>query len=82
MTYSNSLPIYHVAFSECKQLHFLNIYEMLELAKSGELTQETYVWKKGMKQWVKAGKVPDLKPLFAMPPFVPVELEEKCQLPD
>jgi hypothetical protein len=35
-----------------------------------------------MKQWIKADKVPNLKPLFAMPPFVPEELEEKYQFPD
>ncbi|GHV86854.1 hypothetical protein AGMMS50255_1500 [Spirochaetia bacterium] len=81
MAYNNSLPIYHVAFSECEQLNFLNIYDMLELVKKGKLSKETYVWKKGMNQWVKAGKVPDLKPLFDMPPCVPKELEEQLRWP-
>jgi hypothetical protein len=35
-----------------------------------------------MEQWVKAGKVPDLKPLFAMPPDVPIEVEEQLRWPD
>ena len=82
MTYSNSLPIYHVANTGCDQLNFLNIYDMLELVKKEKLTKETYVWKKGMVQWVKAGKVPDLKPLFAMPPDVPIEVEEQLRWPD
>lgn len=81
MTYSNTLPIYHVAFSETDQQHFLNIYDMLKLVKEHKLTKETYVWKKGMKAaWVKAEKVPDLKPLFDMPPSVPESLKDHSQL--
>ena len=50
---------------------------MLELKKKNKLTEKTYVWKIGMKCWVKAGKVHDLKPLFKKPCPVPEELEEK-----
>jgi membrane protease subunit (stomatin/prohibitin family) len=39
---------------------------------SGQLTRNSLVWKTGMAQWVKAGEVPELAPLFAaVPPPVP-----------
>jgi|CXWK01.1.fsa_nt_gi membrane protease subunit (stomatin/prohibitin family) len=41
-------------------------------AAAGGLTQASLVWKAGMAQWVKAGEVPELAPLFAnVPPPVP-----------
>jgi hypothetical protein len=39
---------------------------------SGQLTRNSLVWKAGMAQWVKAGEVAELAPLFAaVPPPVP-----------
>jgi hypothetical protein len=41
-------------------------------AGTGELNRNTLVWKAGMAQWVKAGEVPELAPLFAnTPPPIP-----------
>jgi membrane protease subunit (stomatin/prohibitin family) len=41
-------------------------------AASGQLTRNSLVWKNGMAQWVKAGEVPELAPLFAnLPPPIP-----------
>jgi membrane protease subunit (stomatin/prohibitin family) len=38
----------------------------------GQLTRASLVWKAGMAQWVAAGEVPELAPLFAsVPPPVP-----------
>ncbi|MDR2966098.1 MAG: DUF4339 domain-containing protein [Treponema sp.] len=82
MKFSNSLPIYHVAYSEDDQKNYLNIYDLLKLKIQNKLTKETYVWKIGMSKWIKAGKVHDLKPLFANPVNVPEELENKYNLPD
>jgi hypothetical protein len=82
MTYCNKLQLYHVAYSESQQEHFLGIYDMLELAKSKKLDRKTYVWKVGMQKWIQAGKIPELKPLFATPPEVPKELKDCVQLFD
>jgi membrane protease subunit (stomatin/prohibitin family) len=48
------------------------------LKGSGELTQQSHVWKQGMQQWQQAGAVDELAPLFAdragpppVPPFAP-----------
>ena len=80
MTYSNSPPIYHIAYSEINQKHFLSILDLLSLVKKGEFTEDTYVWKIEMVNWVKAGKLKELRPLFKKPPTVPDELKEDCQL--
>jgi membrane protease subunit (stomatin/prohibitin family) len=41
-------------------------------ARSGTLTRDTLVWKKGMGQWAKAGDVTELQELFAhLPPPLP-----------
>ena len=76
------MPIYHVAYSENNQLHLLKFDELIELVKEKRLSKETYVWKAGMKVWVKAGRISELKQLFATPPIVPDELKEEGQLFD
>ena len=38
--------------------------QLQQLVQQGQLTQQTYVWKQGMPQWVFAGNVPELQPLF------------------
>ena len=79
MVHNNTLPIYHVALKQWEEKHFLNIYDLLELVKSGEMSEETYVWKNPMKNWVKAGRISELKPLFAMPPvFIPEDDDILC----
>lgn len=45
------------------------------LAASGSFTKESLVWKQGMAQWVKAGEISELSPVFAateMPPIPPM----------
>lgn len=37
------------------------------MAQSGQLTQQTYVWKQGMANWEHAGNVAELGILFAPP---------------
>lgn len=39
--------------------------QLQQLAQSGRLTKETYVWKQGMLQWELAGNVQELSALFA-----------------
>ena len=38
--------------------------KLSEMAMSGELLEETLVWKQGMPNWVKAGDVEELKKIF------------------
>lgn len=49
-----------------------NMQQLQQMAMSGQLTQQTYVWKQGMPQWEFAGNVPELAPLFAAPTPPPV----------
>lgn len=42
------------------------------MAKNGQLTPDTLVWRQGMGGWVRAGDVPDLAAVFAsVPPPIP-----------
>lgn len=38
--------------------------QLQQLVQSGQLTQQSQVWKQGMPQWAMAGQVPELLPLF------------------
>ena len=38
--------------------------QLQQLVATGQLTQQTYVWKQGMPQWALAGQVPELASLF------------------
>ena len=42
-----------------------------QMAQSGQITRETYVWKAGMAQWAKAGECPELQSLFGTTPPPP-----------
>lgn len=42
---------------------------------SGQLTKDSLVWKLGMTEWVKAGMVEELKPIFSTIPPIPQEDE-------
>jgi membrane protease subunit (stomatin/prohibitin family) len=44
-----------------------NMQQMQQMAQSGQLTPQTYVWKQGMAQWEPAGSVAELASLFAAP---------------
>lgn len=39
--------------------------QLQQMAQSGQLTKDTYVWKQGMAQWELAGNVQELRCLFA-----------------
>ena len=47
------------------------IQQLMQMAQSGQLTAQSYVWKQGMPQWEHAGQVQELQNLFApaMPPM-------------
>lgn len=54
------------------QLGPLTLEQMSELARDGVIDRETYVWKDGMSDWVRAATVSDLSrhflPIDAVPP--------------
>jgi membrane protease subunit (stomatin/prohibitin family) len=63
--------LYHVAIGQ-QQAGPFDLGTLQKQAATGELTRTTLVWKPGMAQWVKAGELPDLAPLFASsPPPIP-----------
>jgi membrane protease subunit (stomatin/prohibitin family) len=63
--------LYHVAVGQSQTGPF-DIATLQKQASTGELTRMTLVWKAGMPQWVKAGELPELAPLFAnTPPPLP-----------
>lgn len=49
-----------------------NFQQLQQMVQGGQLTKETYVWKQGMAEWIFAGNVQELLPLFgAVPPPPP-----------
>lgn len=44
-----------------------------EMTTSGQLTQDTLVWRNGLTEWIKAGSTDDLKVLFPNIPPIPAE---------
>lgn len=46
-----------------------NIQQLQQMAQSGQLNRQTYVWKQGMSNWEMAGNVAELSGLF--PPMAP-----------
>lgn len=53
------------------QLGPLTLEQMMDLARDGVVDRETYVWKDGMSDWVKAATVPDLLRHFSPNEVVP-----------
>jgi hypothetical protein len=56
--------------------------QVVELVEGGVITPETYVWRPGMPDWVEAGRVPELQPLFrsaAIPPPFPPRRKSRPQ---
>lgn len=49
-----------------------NMQQLAQMAHSGQLTPQSYVWKQGMAQWELASNVQELAPLFAAPAPPPV----------
>jgi membrane protease subunit (stomatin/prohibitin family) len=63
--------MFHVAVGQSQTGPF-DMTTLQGQAASGQLTRNSLVWKAGMAQWVKAGDVAELAPLFAaVPPPVP-----------
>jgi hypothetical protein len=50
-----------------QQVGPFNMQQLQQLAQSGQLSQQTYVWKQGMANWDLAGNVRELSMLFAPP---------------
>lgn len=57
------------------QLGPLSSEQMIELIESGVITAETYVWRRGMSEWVYASTIPQfaalLRPGYVPPPPPP-----------
>jgi hypothetical protein len=59
-----------------------NASGLMQLVEQGQLTKNSLVWKEGMTNWVAAGTVDELSPLFpATPPPLPVS-QSPPPLPD
>lgn len=65
---------YHVAINGQAAGPF-DMTSLTQMAANRQLTGDSFVWKKGMAQWAKAGTVDELKSLFSnvMPPIPPQE---------
>ena len=70
--------MYHLSINGAQSGPYA-MQQMQQLAQSGQLTQQTYVWKQGMASWELAGNVAELAVLFAppmpgsMPPPPPIK---------
>jgi membrane protease subunit (stomatin/prohibitin family) len=58
--------MYHISVNGSQAGPF-NMQQLAQMAQSGQLTQQTYVWKQGMANWEHAGNVAELAALFAPP---------------
>jgi membrane protease subunit (stomatin/prohibitin family) len=66
-----AMVAFHVAVGANQSGPF-ELAALRQQAASGQLTRASLVWRNGMAQWVKAGDVQELAPLFAdAPPPVP-----------
>ena len=64
---------YHVAVNGQATGPF-DISVLTQMVAVGQLTADSLVWKSGMEQWTKAGKVDELNGLFpTVPPISPTE---------
>lgn len=54
-----------------------SVQQLMQMAASGQITAQNYVWKQGMPQWVHAGQVTELQSIFApaMPQMPPMPEE-------
>lgn len=57
---------YHVS-ANGQQMGPFNMQQLQQMAQSGQLTPQTYVWKQGMANWDFACNVSELASLFAAP---------------
>jgi membrane protease subunit (stomatin/prohibitin family) len=64
-------PQWYAAY-DGKQAGPLNPADLQQHARTGRLTRDTLVWRRGMAQWVKAGEVDELRDVVAdVPPPLP-----------
>lgn len=56
-----------------KQTGPFDMETLEKMADTGELTKNSLVWKKGLKEWVKAGEADELAELFIEAPPIPKE---------
>lgn len=61
---------YYVAINEHPEGPF-NISILTKMVNSGQITRDSLVWKKGMKEWEKIGDVFELQDLFVTIPSIP-----------
>lgn len=57
---------YHISMNGTQAGPF-NMQQLGQMAQSGQLTPQTYVWKQGMANWELAGNVAELTGLFVPP---------------
>ena len=57
---------YHISVNGAQAGPY-NMQQLAQLAQNGQLTLQTYVWKKGMPNWAFAKDVPELACLFTPP---------------
>ena len=64
---------YYVAVNG-QQTGPFNMQQLQQLRQTGQLTQQSYVWKQGMSGWEAAGNVAELGSLFqtTTPPPPPI----------
>jgi hypothetical protein len=61
---------YNVAIDD-KPVGPFTIDELKQMARKGQFTKESQVWKEGMSQWEPAGSIAELAPLFQTAPEPP-----------
>ena len=50
-----------------------DINTLKQMALAGQFSADSLVWKAGMSEWVKAGAIDELKPMFVVMPPIPTE---------
>jgi len=61
---------WHVALNGAAQGPFTPD-QVRQAIAAGQISRETLVWSGGMSEWLAAGQVPSLAPLFVAPPPLP-----------
>lgn len=60
---------YHVVVNG-RQMGPFDMQQLQQMAKSGQLTRDSHVWKKGMANWALVTEMPELASLFTSQPPV------------
>ena len=59
---------------QAKAVMILDMQQLQQMVQSGQLTQNSYVWKQGMANWDMAGNIAELAPLFGSVPPPPPQM--------